>query len=65
MEFAANLMDGDVNADGDAGDDLDESVHPLRGAEHEEDRREELQEGGEREQAETAKAQQDCGGSER
>ena len=49
-----------MNADCDAGDDLDDSVHPLVGAEHEEDRGEELQEGGEGEQAEAAESQQDC-----
>ena len=53
-------MDGDVNADGDAGDDLDEAVHPLCGAEHQEDRGEELQEGGEGQQTEPTEAQQDC-----
>ena len=53
-------MDGDVDADRDAGDDLDEAVHPLGRAEHEEDRGEELQEGGEGEQAQAAEAQQDC-----
>ena len=53
---STDLMDGDVYAEGDAREDLDEPVHPLlhRGGvvEHEEDGGEELQEGGYRQQSE-------------
>ena len=55
-------MDGDVYAEGDAREDLDEPVHPLLRmrrdcgvvVEHEEDGGEELQEGRHRQQPEAA-----------